>query len=106
MMNWQTIIGVDLVARFGDRLFCHDAEDAGNIVNLGVTQHGYDVELSRFAVEADLCIYINAAALGFSGGWKSIAVGLSTWQSIRRPITRMGCRCRFATTACTLSSMR
>jgi hypothetical protein len=79
-----TIIGQDLVDRFGERLFCHDAEDAANIINYGTTEHGYDVEISRHAVEADLCIYINAGLhLGFSGGWKSIAVGLSTWKSIR-----------------------
>jgi hypothetical protein len=79
-----TIIGPELVERFGQRLFCHDAEDADNVANLGVTQRGYDVELSRHAVEADLCVYINAGlSLGFSGGWKSIAVGLSTWRSIR-----------------------
>ena len=79
-----TIIGPELVARFEERLFCHDAEDTDNIVNLGVTSNGYDVELSRHAVDADLCIYINAGLhLGFSGGWKSIAVGLSTWKSIR-----------------------
>jgi hypothetical protein len=42
------------------------------------------VELSRHVAEADLCVYINAGLhLGFSGGWKSIAVGLSTWKSIR-----------------------
>jgi len=79
-----TIIGEDLVRRFGDRLFCHDAEDRDNIVDLGATQRGYDVELSRHAAEADLCVYVNAGlSLGFSGGWKSIAVGLSTWKSIR-----------------------
>jgi len=79
-----TIIGQELVDRFGERLFCHDAEDRDNIVNLGTTQRGYDVELSRHAAEADLCIYVNAGLhLGFSGGWKSIAVGLSTWRSIR-----------------------
>ena len=79
-----SIIGPDLVERFGERLFCHDAEDAANIVNLGTTARGYDVELSRHAVEADLCVYVNAGLhLGFSGGWKSIAVGLSTWRSIR-----------------------
>ncbi len=79
-----TIIGASLVERFGDRLFCHDAEDAANIINYGTTASGYDVELSRHAVEADLCVYINAGLhLGFSGGWKSIAVGLSTWRSIR-----------------------
>jgi lactate racemase-like protein len=79
-----TIIGPDLVDRFGERLFCHDAEDSDNIVNLGTTARGYDVELSRHAAEADVCVYINAGLhLGFSGGWKSIAVGLSTWRSIR-----------------------
>ena len=80
-----TIIGRDLVDRFGDRLFCHDAEDAANIVSFGTTAaHGYDVELSRQAAEADLCVYVNAGLhLGFSGGWKSVAVGLSTWRSIR-----------------------
>ena len=79
-----TIIGQQLVDRFGERLFCHDAEDAANLVYFGTTEHGYDVELSRHAVDADLCVYINAGLhLGFSGGWKSIAVGLSTWRSIR-----------------------
>ncbi|MBI5290184.1 MAG: DUF2088 domain-containing protein [Chloroflexi bacterium] len=80
-----TIIGQDLVARFGERLFCHDAEDAANIVNYGTTgAHGFDVEISRHAAESDLCVYVNAGLhLGFSGGWKSIAVGLSTWKSIR-----------------------
>ncbi len=80
-----TIIGRELVERFGARLSCHDAEDAEQTVNLGTTRaHGYDVELSRYAAEADLCVYVNAGLhLGFSGGWKSIAVGLSTWRSIR-----------------------
>jgi hypothetical protein len=79
-----TIIGDDLVERFGDRLFSHDAEDRDNIVDFGTTARGYDVEISRHAVEADLCVYVNAGlSLGFSGGWKSIAVGLSTWKSIR-----------------------
>ena len=55
-----------------------------NLVYFGTTEHGYDVELSRHAVDADLCVYINAGLhLGFSGGWKSVAVGLSTWRSIR-----------------------
>lgn len=79
------IIGAELVQRFGERLFCHDAEDRANIVDLGTTpEHGYAVELSRHAAEANLCVYVNAGLhLGFSGGWKSVAVGLSTWRSIR-----------------------
>lgn len=79
-----TIIGRALVERFGERLVCHDAEDPSNLVYLGTTARGYDVELNRTAAEADLCVYVNAGlTMGFSGGWKSIAVGLSTWRSIR-----------------------
>lgn len=78
------ILGEGLVREFQDRLFCHDAEDPDNLVYLGKTPNGYDVELNRRAVEADLTIYVNASCTrGFSGGWKSICVGLSTWRSIR-----------------------
>jgi nickel-dependent lactate racemase len=77
------IIGEDLVSRFAGRLLCHDAEDPDNIVNLGQTGSGYDVELHRLAVESDLTVYVNAANhLGFNGGWKSVSVGLSTWKCI------------------------
>jgi len=79
-----SILGPDLVQRFGDRLACHDAEDAGNLTYLGTTPSGYDVEVHRLAAESDLTVYVNAAVhLGFSGGWKSVCVGLSTWRSIR-----------------------
>jgi nickel-dependent lactate racemase len=78
------VIGDDLVRRFGDRLGCHDAEDADNLIHLGTTASGYDVEIHRLVVESDLTVYVNAAChMGFGGGWKSVAVGLSTWRSIR-----------------------
>jgi nickel-dependent lactate racemase len=78
------IIGDDLVQRFGDRLSSHDAEDADNLVHLGTTKSGYDVEIHRAVVESDLTVYVNAQChMGFGGGWKSVAVGLSTWKSIR-----------------------
>jgi len=78
------ILGPDLVREFADRLVCHDAEDPGMIERLGVTEHGYDVELSRHVTDSDLTIYVNASTIrGFSGGWKSICVGLSTYNSIR-----------------------
>jgi lactate racemase len=85
------ILGEDLVSRFSDRLQCHDAEDAADIVDMGKTPSGYNVDLHRMAVEADLTVYVNAAChLGFNGGWKSIAVGLSTWRSIRHTHTPDG----------------
>jgi len=84
-------IGADLVRRFGERLLCHDAEDPENIVHLGTTEHGYDVDIHRLVVESDLTVYVNAQChMGFGGGWKSVAVGLSTWRSIRHTHTPDG----------------
>lgn len=86
------LIGEDLVIEFGERLYCHDAEDADNLVYLGKTDaHGYDVEVNRAVVESDLTVYINSHhARGFSGGWKSVCVGLSTFRSIRHHHTPDG----------------
>ncbi len=78
------ILGEELVQRFRSRLTCHDAEDPENLVYLGTTPSGYDVEVHRLVVDSDLAIYVNAAChMGFGGGWKSVCVGLSTWRSIR-----------------------
>ena len=77
------VIGADLVARFADRLRSHDGEDPDDIVHLGVTPSGLDVTLSRAVTESDLTIYLNCSTTrGFSGGWKSICVGLSSYRSI------------------------
>lgn len=77
------VLSPRLVERFGDRLLCHDAEDPDAIVDLGTTESGYPVDIHRLVVESDLTVYVNAANhLGFNGGWKSVAVGLSTWRSI------------------------
>jgi hypothetical protein len=79
-----SILGQELVQRFGSRLSCHDAEDPDNLVYMGTTPNGYDVEVHRLVADSDLAVYINAACyLGFNGGWKSVCVGLSTWRSIR-----------------------
>jgi lactate racemase len=78
------VIGRALADRFADRLECHDAEDWDNIVSYGRTPGGHWVDLNRAAAEADLLVYVNAGCvLGFSGGWKSVVVGLSTWRSIK-----------------------
>lgn len=78
------IIGRSLVEEFGYRLTCHDAEDPDNLVYLGRTESGYDVEVNRCVTDSDLTVYVNAALTrGFNGGWKSVCVGLSTYRSIR-----------------------
>jgi lactate racemase len=79
------IIGPDLVSEFGPRLLCHDAEDPAEIAELGTTpEHGYPVDVHRLVADSDLTIYVNARYnRGFSSGWKSVCVGLSTYRSIR-----------------------
>jgi nickel-dependent lactate racemase len=79
------LIGDDLVKEFDGQVHCHDAEDKENIISLGRTASGYDVELSRWVTDADLVIYVNTLLQrAFNGGWKSICVGLSTYRSIRQ----------------------
>ena len=78
------VIGQNLVEEFGYRLLCHDAEDPENLSYLGTTISGYDVEVNRLVTDSDLTIYLNTVVWrGFTGGWKSICVGLSTYRSIR-----------------------
>ena len=77
------LIGDDFVGRHADRLDCHDAEDEENISSLGTTPSGQHVDLNSKVVDSDLTIYLNCSTTrGFSGGWKSVCVGLSTYRSI------------------------
>ncbi|HEX78188.1 MAG TPA: DUF2088 domain-containing protein [Dehalococcoidia bacterium] len=87
-----TILGEELVLSFGPhRLRCHDAEDKDDIVCVGETPRGMLVEVSKAVTESDQLIYVNVNSQHFNGGWKSIAVGLSSYNSIRqhhRPFPR------------------
>ncbi|HEY7283405.1 MAG TPA: lactate racemase domain-containing protein [Actinomycetota bacterium] len=80
------LIGEDLVREFAGRnaLRCHDAEDPDAMEHLGDTDLGEPVDVSRAVTESDLTVYVNASTTrGFSGGWKSVCVGLSSYRSIR-----------------------
>lgn len=85
------LIGADLVDEFSDQLSCHDAEDPDGMAELGTTPNGYYVDVNRKVVETDLTVYLNCSTTrGFSGGWKSICVGLSSYRSIHHhhdPVT-------------------
>jgi hypothetical protein len=79
------VLGDDVVREFAaaGRLRCHDAEAPDEVEDLGTTDRDEPVEISRFVTEADLTVYVNASTTrGFSGGWKSVCVGLSTYRSI------------------------
>jgi nickel-dependent lactate racemase len=80
----ETFLGRKLVLQFGyNQLYCHDAEDPEQLVHLGYTERGFDVEVNRAVVDSDLFIYLNTMWAPFNGGWKSTAVGLGTFRSIR-----------------------
>ena len=80
----ETFLGRRLVLQFGyNQLYCHDAEDPDQLVHLGYTRRGFDVEVNRAVLESDQFIYLNTMWAPFNGGWKSTAVGLGTFRSIR-----------------------
>ncbi len=68
---------------FPDRLYNHDAEDKENILYLGKTEKGEEVEINRRAAESDLLIYVNINLVPMDGGHKSVGVGLSTYRTLR-----------------------
>ena len=66
-----------------DRLWQHDAEDPVNLVHLGHTDQGEDVEINRRAAESDLLVYVNINLVAMDGGHKSVATGLASYRSLR-----------------------
>lgn len=77
------LLGEEIARESGSRLRCHDAEDPDGMTEVGVTPGGCHVDLNRLVTESDLTVYLNCSTTrGFSGGWKSICVGLSSYRSI------------------------
>ncbi|MGZ4392690.1 MAG: lactate racemase domain-containing protein, partial [Gaiellaceae bacterium] len=56
------------------RLTNHDACDPDQLVFLGETERGFEVELSKAVTESDQLIYVNCTPSPMNGGWKSIVV--------------------------------
>src|SRR5438067_3466308 len=70
-------------AYYPDRYTNHDAEEPGAIVELGTTEAGEKVRISRRAVEADLVIYLNVNFVPMDGGHKSVGTGLTDYLGLR-----------------------
>lgn len=68
---------------YPDRLRNFDAEDPEDIVAIGDTGAGEVVETSRRLLESDLVIYVDTIQIPLNGGHKSVAVGFSTYNSLR-----------------------
>jgi hypothetical protein len=61
----------------------HDAEDPSNLLHLGTTEKGEDVEINKRAATSDLLVYVNVNLVAMDGGHKSVATGLSSYKSLR-----------------------
>ena len=59
----------------------HDAEDPDNLLFIGTTEKGEEVEINKRAAESDLIIYVNINLVSMDGGWKSTATGLASYRS-------------------------
>jgi hypothetical protein len=70
-------------AYYPERLYNHDGEALGGMVELGVTEQGERVRLNRRAAESDLLIYVNINLVPMDGGSKSVGVGLCDYPTLR-----------------------
>ena len=61
----------------------HDAEDPDNLIHLGQTDQGEDVEINKRAATSDLLVYVNINLVSMDGGHKSVATGLASYRSLR-----------------------
>src|SRR6478752_2540264 len=64
-------------------LYQHDAEDLDQLAFLGTTPEGEEVEINKRAAESDLLVYVNINLVAMDGGWKSTAIGLASYRSLR-----------------------
>jgi hypothetical protein len=81
-------------AFYPGRLYNHDGEAPGGMIELGRTGLGERVRVNRRAAESDLLIYININLVSMDGGHKSVGVGLcdyATLQAHHTPQTILGC---------------
>ena len=77
----ETFLGRRLVLQFGyNNLYCHDAEDPDQLVHLGYTPRGFDVEVNRAVIDSDQFIYLNTMWAPFNGGWND----LGSWETVWR----------------------
>src|SRR5688500_10659354 len=64
-------------------IYNHDAEDPDNLLLIGSTDEGEEVEINKRAAESDLLIYVNINIVSMDGGHKSVSTGLASYRSIR-----------------------
>jgi len=89
--EFPIILPNDILGRY--KVISHDSEDDDSLIYLGETAQGTPVWSNRDYVQADLKIVVGNIEphqfVGFSGGVKSAAIGLSSLQTINENHTLM-----------------
>ncbi|MBN2297592.1 MAG: DUF2088 domain-containing protein, partial [Deltaproteobacteria bacterium] len=84
MKELSLVLGEKVIKEMGaQRITCHDGTKENELIHLGTTPSGYEVEINRAVIDSDITIYVNVNFTSMNGGWKSILVGLGSWRSIR-----------------------
>jgi nickel-dependent lactate racemase len=77
--EYHRVVPPDILDRYP--VYCHDADERGNLVHLGTTSRGTPVWINRRFFEADLRIVVGNIEphqfQGYSGGFKTAAIGLA-----------------------------
>jgi nickel-dependent lactate racemase len=78
------VVPAETLARYP--VYCHDANDVANLVQLGATSRGTPISVNRRYLETDLRLVVGNIEphqfQGFSGGVKSAAIGLAGRETI------------------------
>lgn len=84
--EFPQILPAGVLARYP--VFCHDCDDAANLIYRGQTPRGTPVWINRRYAEAGLRLVVGNIEphqfMGFSGGVKSAAIGLAGRETINR----------------------
>ncbi|HIU76153.1 MAG TPA: DUF2088 domain-containing protein [Candidatus Pelethocola excrementipullorum] len=84
----KALFGPDLFQEFwhSGQIISHDSEDHDHMVDLGFTDRGDPVYVSKYVYDSDLPILIGHVQGnpygGYSGGYKHSATGITNWKSI------------------------
>ncbi|MBD3253632.1 MAG: DUF2088 domain-containing protein [Candidatus Lokiarchaeota archaeon] len=77
------LLGKKIYKEFSEQIVNHDASDEESLKSLAKMENGYEVKINKLAAEADLIIYLNVTFTPLNGGWKSIIVGLGSYETIK-----------------------
>jgi nickel-dependent lactate racemase len=80
------IFGADLLAAHAGRIHSHDAKAKDELVNVGRTARGTEIQVNRLLAEAGSVVLINSVEphyfAGYTGGRKSLFPGIAGYETV------------------------